>query len=153
MDSLIPSQCLIQAWNCHSETQTCNFICKLYEKNIHSKERKINFNRILRAYKGRGRLEICFCSFLFIVLPFGSQYTIYNNHEKTVSRAYFADSDGKYRYNEVLISIDTSGTVIDKYWYFPFILFSGRYVCTLENVKKLACNLKKIFFRSGEIFK
>ncbi len=32
-------------------------------------------------------------------------------------------SDGKYRYNEVLISIDTSGTVIDKYRYFPFILF------------------------------
>ncbi len=27
-------------------------------------------------------------------------------------------SDGKYRYNEVSISIDTSGIVIDKYQYF-----------------------------------
>ncbi len=51
------------------------------------------------------------------------------------------------------ISIDNSGTVIDKYRYFPFILFCGRYICTLGNVKKLACNFKKIFFRLGEIFK
>ncbi len=32
-------------------------------------------------------------------------------------------SDGKYRYNEISININTSGTVIDKYRYFPFILF------------------------------
>ncbi len=35
----------------------------------------------------------------------------------------------KYQHNEVSISINTSGTVIDKYLYFPFILFlTGMFV-------------------------
>ncbi len=52
-------------------------------------------------------------------------------------------SDGKYRYNEVSINIDTSGTVIDKYWYFPLH----------ENSKKIWGNFKKILEENGKILK
>ncbi len=43
--------------------------------------------------------------------------------EHTSIRKYceIKNSDGKYRYNKVSISIDTEGPVIDKYRYFPFI--------------------------------
>ncbi len=46
--------------------------------------------------------------------------------------------DGKYRYNIVSISIDTSGTVIDKYQYFQFILKwlkTGKFEKPKKNLK------------------
>ncbi len=52
-------------------------------------------------------------------------------------------SDGKYRYNEVLISIDTSGTVIDKYRFFPLH----------ENSEKIWGNFEKILEENGKILK
>ncbi len=52
-------------------------------------------------------------------------------------------SDGKYRYNEVSISIYTSGTVIDKYRYFPFH----------ENSKNISGNFEKILEGNGKILK
>ncbi len=52
-------------------------------------------------------------------------------------------SDGKYRYYEVSISIDTSGTVIDKYQYFLIH----------ENSEKLWGNFEKILEENGKILK
>ncbi len=52
-------------------------------------------------------------------------------------------SDGKYWYNEVSINIDTSGTVIDKYRYFPIH----------ENSEKICRNFEKILEENGKILK
>ncbi len=57
-------------------------------------------------------------------------------------------SDGRYRYFRYSFQVQLSISINTSHSY-----FSGRYVCILENVKKLACNFKKIFFQSGEIFK
>ncbi len=52
-------------------------------------------------------------------------------------------SDGKNRYNEVSINIDTSGTVIDKYRYFPLH----------ENSEKISGNFEEILEENGKILK
>ncbi len=52
-------------------------------------------------------------------------------------------SDGKYRYNEVWISIDTLGTLSDIYQYFPLH----------ENSKKISENFEKILEENGKILK
>ncbi len=52
-------------------------------------------------------------------------------------------SGGKYRYTEVSISIDTLGTVIDKY----------RYFLIHENSGKIWGNFEKILEENGKILK
>ncbi len=52
-------------------------------------------------------------------------------------------SGWKYRYNEVSISIDTLGRVIDKYRYFPIH----------ENSEKIWGNFEKILEENGKFLK
>ncbi len=49
----------------------------------------------------------------------------------------------KYRYNDVSISIDTSGTVTDTYRYFPLH----------ENSEKISGNFEEILEENGKILK
>ncbi len=60
-----------------------------------------------------------------------------------IEKNCYKTSDGKYRYNEISISIDISGTVIDKCRYFPIH----------ENSEKIWGDFAKILEENGKILK
>ncbi len=100
-------------------------------------ENFLEIRKELKCKKGRGKFLVSFImrfSSIENIKDIVVGYRYYRIRQGIDTIELVSISDGKYRYNEISISIDTLMTVIDKYRYLPLH----------ENCEKILGNFEKM---------